>query len=355
MKKSKVIKQNVGCDFSKSDFKASFQQLLDGQRRRTKASRTFKNTVEGFGSFLNWAGKHRDRSVPVRVTVEATGVYHEQFVHFLNDDGGGWHTSILLPNKSKAYAKSLGVNTKTDKVDAKLLGMMGIERDLKKWVPISPKMYTIRQLCRERVSLLEERTSVSNKLHALSHSHAPQEASKGRMKERLELIGRQIKEAERDITVAVERDEKLKSRLDKVCKVNGIKLITAATVVSEMGGFVLFSSRSQVTSYAGYDIVERASGTSIRGKTKISKKGNRFVRRALHFPALTAVRHEPQFQQLYERVFERTSIKMKGYVAVQRKLLLLIYTLFKNDVEYDPDYQKKLAGQKENRQVLVPA
>jgi hypothetical protein len=81
------------------------------------------------------------------------------------------------------------------------------------------------------------------------------------------------------------------------------------------------------------------SGSSIKGKTRISKKGNKYIRRALHFPALVIIRYDPNFKQLYDRVYDRTKIKMKGLVAVQRKLLLLIYTLFKNNKAYDINYK----------------
>ena len=77
-----------------------------------------------------------------------------------------------------------------------------------------------------------------------------------------------------------------------------------------------------------------------------TKKGNKYIRRALHFPALGAVRREPVFTALYERVFDRTKInpdsyREKGYVAVQRKLLVLIYAIFKNDLEFDPEFHLK--------------
>jgi len=63
------------------------------------------------------------------------------------------------------------------------------------------------------------------------------------------------------------------------------------------------------------------------------------------------VKYEPQFKQLFERILKRTGIKMKAYVAVQRKALLLIYALFKNDTPYDPNYENnKEQSQKENIQ-----
>ncbi|MBK6931929.1 MAG: IS110 family transposase [Saprospirales bacterium] len=113
------------------------------------------------------------------------------------------------------------------------------------------------------------------------------------------------------------------------------------TIISETNGFELIENKAQLVSYAGYDVVERQSGSSIKGKTRISKKGNAHIRRALHYPALSAARYDPNLHALYQRVVERNpKAKMVALVAVQRKLLVLIYTLFKNNMEYDPNYAK---------------
>ena len=77
---------------------------------------------------------------------------------------------------------------------------------------------------------------------------------------------------------------------------------------------------------------------------------------ALHFPALTAIKHEPVFKAVFDRICERTEYKMIGVVAVQRKLLLMAYTLFKNNVAFDADYHKNLTPEKENcKQDIAPA
>ena len=216
---------------------------------------------------------------------------------------------------------------------------MGIERDLFQWQPVSTKMRILKQLTRDRVSILREQTVISNKTHALNHSFEPNKGVIKRMNQRLKLLAKQLKEVEKEINEAIKADEFLTDKITKICKVKGLGLVTVATVIAETNGFLLFTSRGQLVSYAGYDVVEKQSGTSVKGKPRISKKGNTYIRRALYFPAITMVKHEPQFKQLFDRVLERSAIKMKGYVAVQRKALILIYTLFKNNTAYDSNYQ----------------
>lgn len=335
--KATVIKQNVGVDISKDDFKVCYYHLDQQGYKFIKGTRSFKNTLLGFTGFMKWIEKKRIPDLAVRITIEATGVYYENLVYFLDDNG--YVVSVVLPNQSKAYAQSLNLKTKTDKVDAKMLGQLGLERDLVQWQRSSPKMRILKQLSRDRVNLVEEKTAISNKIHALNHSFEAHKGVVKRMKQRLNLLKKQILQVEKQIEQTVQSDEVLQKKVANICTIKGLGLITVATIIAETNGFALFTSRGQLISYAGYDVVQRESGSSLKGKTRISKKGNSHIRRALFFPAISMVKHEAQFKQLFERILERSSIKMKAYVAVQRKALLLIYTLFKSDNIYDPNYK----------------
>ncbi|MFN5417276.1 MAG: transposase, partial [Flavobacteriia bacterium] len=80
---------------------------------------------------------------------------------------------------------------------------------------------------------------------------------------------------------------------------------------------------------------------SIKGKPRISKKGNRSIRKAMHLPALAAIKHDENYKAIYNRLVSKNGVKMKGVVAVQRKLLELIYVIYRNDTTYEKDYEKK--------------
>ena len=289
----------------------------------------------------------------MRVVVEATGVYHEDFVHYLHERTG-FHLSVELPNKVKAYARSLNIKSKTDPIDTRLLGRLGLERNLRQWRPMSGELRALRQLTRYKTQLQELKTSTSNRLHAQLASYRPNKKVVKGLRKLVRQLEKQIADMDDNIGDTIARDPELQERVDKACLIKGVKTATVAVIVAETGGFELFSSRSQLTSFAGYDIVQRESGTSVKGKTKISKKGNRYIRRALFFPAMTAARFEPSFNRLYQRVLDRTKIGKKANVAVQRKLLTLIYTLFKKNEEYIRDFEEqKTKGTKSGLQKHV--
>ena len=136
-----------------------------------------------------------------------------------------------------------------------------------------------------------------------------------------------------------------------LCSITGVGLLTAATVLGETNGFDLIRNKRQLTSYAGLDVKEKQSGTSVKGKPRISKKGNRNLRKAMHLPALTAIRHDERFKALFARLMARHGIKMKAVVAVQRKLLEMMFTVFKKKEKYDKEYFKNQS--KGEEQILI--
>jgi transposase len=186
--------------------------------------------------------------------------------------------------------------------------------------------------------LVTDKTIINNRLEALEHSHDVSPILLKQLKKQLSLLDKQIEEIDHLIKDTVEENVALKERFEKILVIKGVGLITLATIVAETNGFSLMTNQRQLTSYAGYDIIENQSGKHT-GKTRISKQGNSRIRRILHMPAFSAVKHEPLFTNLYERVYERTKIKMKAYVAVQRKLLILIYSLWKNGTVYQSTMQ----------------
>lgn len=352
MAKQVPLRQCLGIDVSKNHLQVNLCNLEADQRLRVIASTKFDNTAKGLEKLNSWIGKHRVSNLDLKVVMEATGVYHESAAYFLHEKG--FAVSVVLPNKSKAYAKSLNAKSKTDSIDAKILAQMGLERQLEIWQPASHNMRRIKRLCRERVALQEQKTITLNQNHARSCEHKPERNSQKRGDQLVKFIEKQITQVEQDIQSSIASDEILKEKIDRICTVKGLGWITVVTIIAETDGFALFKNKGQLVSFAGYDVVQNESGTSVKGTTRISKKGNRHIRRALHFPALMAVRHEPQFKNLFERTFEKSFIKMKAYVAVQRKLLVLIYTLFKNNTPYDPNYLLKQVNT-QNRQELCPA
>lgn len=332
------LKYSVGVDMSKESFDACISVITSFQKVIIKASRKFNNSSKGFQEFKIWIRKHLKEPLPVVITVEATGVYYEEFALSMHKDD--FYVSVVLPNYSKKYLQSKGLKSKNDKIDAKGLSQMGAEQCLAKWEPFSKNIYELRSLTRQNEDLQNQRTTILNRLEANQHSGYPNKLIEKQLKKLLLFIEKQVNEVNDYIVKSINQDELLKSKVEKISKIKGLGILTIATVIAETNGFKLFKNQRQLVSYSGYDVIENQSGNRT-GKTRISKKGNSHIRRALHMPAFNVVRYDQGgFKNLYDRIYDRTGYKMKAYVAVQRKLLMLIYTLWKRDEEFDPEYTK---------------
>ncbi len=338
-------RQCVGIDIANDDFKASLARTAPDGRIVFTPAKKFANTRQGFNQLIRWVTSEIDKDVPLIFLMEATGVYYEELAHHLHRIGK--QVVVVLPNKFKHYAGSLNVKSKTDAIDAKLLARFGVEREHAPWSPADPVFRQMRHLSRYRVQLQEQKTAVSNILHSKDHSHeVPTEVIRS-AKKVIAVLEKEIEKLQEQIEQIVKSDVDLQGKINDLCTIPGCALITAAAVVAETGGFKEFTSAKQLASYAGYDIVHNESGTSVKGKTRISKKGNRYLRHHLYMPAMSSSQHAPEFAALRGRILERSKIGMKTQVAVQRKLLLLMYTLWKTGSTYEKDhYQKKIAQAK---------
>lgn len=331
-----LLVQNVGVDVSKDALDVVLATMNFAREIKIKGSRKFPNTVQGFREFIKWVEAKRTKSCELRVLMEATGIYYEQFAWYLHERE--YAVSVVLPTKAKRYLQAIGNKSKNDKIDAKGLSRMGLEQNLSPWRPLSKNIYRLRLLTRQLEDFNNQRTVFLNQLHALSHSAYPvKEVEKNLNK----LIG-ELEKGIANINTAIEKlikdDEKLANRVDKILKIKGVGIKTIAVLLAETNGFETFENQGQLVSYSGYDIIENQSGKH-NGKTKMSKKGNAHIRRAMHLPAFGVVRYQQgTFNNLYNRLIAKGKTKMQAYVAVQRKLLVLIWALWKKDQEYDQNY-----------------
>ena len=338
----KVIKQVLGIDVAQKELVVCLGRMQEGLVIERYARKTFANTAKGFDAMEQWVNKLADNTLPVSYVMEATGVYHEPLAYFLR--GCGKDVSIVMPNKISNYMRTLEIKTVTDKTCADAIARFGLERSLEKWEKPSPVYKKIRQLTRERDQLVQERTMLKNQLHAEQAEAEPSKTAVKRLNQRIALLDKQEEEITSEIATLVKSDEETALLVKFLCSIPGVSALTAAIVLGETSGFDLVRNKKQLTSYAGLDVKEKESGTSVKAKPRISKKGNSFLRKAMHMPALSAIRCDERFKAFYIRLVAKHGIKMKAVVAVQRKLLEMMYTVYKTRLVYDKDFLEKQAS-----------
>lgn len=343
----KIRKQVTGIDVAKDELVVCLGRIYEDFSTELFAHKVFSNNVKGFESLVKWV----EKSGPAgRFVMEATGVYFESLAYYLADNG--YEVSVVLPNKISNYFRTLSVKTITDKTASEAITQFGLERNLDQWEAPKGIYRKLRQLTRERGQVVETRTVAKNQLHAEKYEAYPNASSLARIKKLIVFLNKQEAEIKAELALLLKEDMAMKELLVILCSLPGIGLLTAATVLAETNGFNLIRNKRQLTSYAGLDVREKQSGTSVKGKPKISKKGNKYLRRAMHLPALAAIRHDERFKAIFVRLVSKHGIKMKAAVAVQRKLLEMMFTLFKKQTAYDKNYFKKKAEIEESTGVI---
>ena len=332
----KILKQVLGIDVAQKELVVSLGRLQEDLTVELYARKVFPNTSKGFVELVSWVKKLTDPGVGVRFVMEATGVYHESLAYFLADQSA--EVSIVLPNKISNYFRTLEIKTITDHTASEAITRFGLERKLTLWKRPNPLLKRLKQLTRERGQIVEQRTMAKNQLHAEMAEVGPNETTVNRINKHILFLDNQEEEIKDEIALLTKKDLQVNSSIQLLTSIPGVGLLTAATVLAETNGFELIRNKRQLTSYAGLDVREKQSGTSVNGKPRISKRGNRYLRKAMHLPALAAIRTDERFKAVFARLVARHGIKMKAAVALQRKLLELMYILHKTNTRFDKDF-----------------
>jgi len=334
-----IVKQVCGIDVAQDELAVALGRVYNDLSPEVYAYKSFKNNTKGFELLLKWVKKLVTEGIDVHYVMEATGVYHEKLAYYLYLHAPS--LSIVLPNKISNYFRTLDVKTVTDKTASQAITLFGLERKLDSWLPPDPVFKQMRQLVRERDQHIQTRTVTKNQLHAEQAEMFPLKNTIARFEKQITLLNKQIGEVVSEINELIKSSEKIAAAVELLASIPGVGLLTAATVLAETNGFDHIRNKRQLASYAGLDVKEKQSGTSVKGKPKISKRGNKYLRKAMHMPALAAIRHNERFKGVFARLVGKHGIKMKAAVAVQRKLLEMMYTLYKKQEKYDCNYLQK--------------
>jgi transposase len=317
----------LGIDIAKLKFNACLRRA-DGKLRH----KVFPNTADGFAQLAEWL---RGQGAPgTHACMEATGAYGEALALYLH--AGGHTVSVVNPAAVKAFAQSRLSRTKTDKVDAELIARFCLAQRPLAWRPPAPEVRELQALARRLESLVEMRVAEENRLS----SGVAVEAVRQSVEEHVAYLNEQIRRTEGLIRDHIDRYPTLKRQSALLDSIPGIGEATAALLLAEIIDIKQYRSARQVAAYAGLVPREWRSGSSVRGRVRLSKIGNARLRRALYFPAITALRCSPFFQAWAEGLRQRGKCKMSVIGAAMRKLIHLAYGVLKTGKPFDPEWAK---------------
>ena len=322
-----MLLPQLGLDLAKLKFNACL--IREGGKLRHKV---FSNDADGFAQLSGWLSQQGVGRV--HACMEATGTYGDPLATYLHEAGHA--VSRVNPAAIKAYAQSHLSRTKNDRVDAALIAGFCAERRPPAWAPPPPELRELQALVRRLDSLVEMRTMEENRLS----SGITVEAVRESVEELIAHLAEQVRRTEALIRSHIDRHPGLKKQRELLDSIPGVGEATAAVLLAEVPDIKEYRSARQVAAFAGLVPRERQSGSSVRGRVRLSKVGNARLRKALYFPAVTALRCSPFFQQWAEGLRQRGKSKMAVIGAAMRKLVHLAYGVLKTGRPFDPAWRK---------------
>ena len=314
----------LGIDISKAKFDVV---LLHQSQQRHKV---FPNTSDGFCKLQAWLIKQRVEKL--HACMEVTGVYGEPLANYLHE--AGYQVSMVNPVRIKAFGISQLTRNKTDKVDAQLIALFCQSQSPATWSPPPTEVRELQALVRRLDALMQMRQQEVTRLQSTT-SPAAVLASIQAVIAQLE---QQIDILKAAIDDHINQYPHLQQQQELITSIPGVGALTAAKVLAEIPYIASYPSARQVAAYAGLNPKQRVSGTSVRGRSCLSKIGNARVRKALYMPAVVTLACNPILQDLRERLRQRGKHSMAILGAVMRKLLHLIYGVLKSGKPFDPNY-----------------
>ena len=231
--------------------------------------------------------------------------------------------------------KSQLARNKTDQLDAVLIADFCRTQNPPAWTPPAPEILELQELLHQYAAVQEARQQEANRLQAGLKAQAVQAL----IQDHVDFLDRQLAEIKRLIQDLVDRHPHLKTQRDLLTTIPGIGDLTAAHLIAAEP--LRFADSRAITAFGGLNPMVRTSGSSVRGKPRLSKIGHRSLRKALYFPAITAIRCNPIIQALSERLAKRGLCPMAILGAAMRKLLCLAYGVLKSGRAFDPNYAMK--------------
>lgn len=303
--------------------------------------RRFDNTPSGHRQIEKWL---RKGGQPVRVTIEASGIYSLDVALALHE-AKEVELMVAHPKALKDYRGARQRRAKTDRVDARLICDFCQRMPFEPWSPPSEKDFELRALARRLQALVDERIREKSRLHAATRSHRASRYVINDIEVNIRHLERRIGRIEEQALALIAEHAALARAFEHLGSVKGIGDRSGIKLLGELVMMPAGLTVRQWVAFAGLDVRRYESGTSISKPGHISKAGNARLRRALYMPAQVAIQNEPNVQAFYEKLIGRGKKPMVAIVAVMRKLLHSIYGMLKHDQNFDGQKFYRLPAQ----------
>ena len=310
----------LGIDISKKKIDCA---LILGAKFKNKV---FANTPEGFAKLCAWIDQHAQG--PVHACMEATSIYWEAVAVYLAN--AGHRVSIINPALAKAHAQSLGLRSKTDAIDARALADYCQQRQPALWTAPSLSEQRLKALVLRLQGLVAMRAEEKNRIESARDS------IRDSLDKHLQWLDEEIKRIEQQISQTLDDDPTLRGKRELLASIPGLGERTLAILLAYGLGRERFDKARQFVAFAGLSVREHESGSSVRGRPRLSKVGHSRLRSALYMPAMVAL-YKTDWGRCYRDRLADNGKPAKVIIgAMMRKLVHVAFGVLKSGRRFDP-------------------
>lgn len=318
--------QYVGIDVSAKTLHVAVQC------EKTSWEGVFDNSPQGHHRLLTKLRKKN--ASQTHLVLESTGIYGLDLALRLADEPQ-MAVMVANPRAVHAFAQATLQRGKTDRLDARMLLQFVQCMDFRPWQPPSTAVLQLRQLCRHIAELVVQKAADKNRRHALLQTQTRLPLLLQDIDELIVAAEQRIAKLEQAALQLIDAHPLLRQRYALLRTLPGVAHKSALRLLAELSVLPPDMDVRQWVAHAGLDPQPVQSGTSVRGRTQISKSGNKHLRHALFLPAMVAARHQPQVQAFRDKLVGRGRKRIQALVAIMRKLLHAIYGMFRTQTPFD--------------------
>lgn len=321
----------LGIDVSKESIDVCLIRQEDGQLFENK----FHNNVSGFKHLKTWCKQfHCECDSHTLCCMEHTGLYTRLLVHYLvSRDVQVWLESSLQIKRSQGLVRG-----KSDRIDAQRIARYAhVYQNKAEIMQISVlTLEKLKDLQANRRRLLKSLQSLRTSAEELKQFDASNAKVIDKVnREAIRGLEKSLDKVDEQILSYISEDESLKQKYDLMISIKGVGKVLAAMLLVYTHGFNRLADSRKLACYSGVAPFVYESGTSIRGKTGVSKFANGELKRTLHMAAISSVQHNPELHAYYKRKVEEGKNKMSVINAVRNKLLHTIVAVVKRGTPYE--------------------
>lgn len=308
--------------------------LCEGVKGKVK-TRKLKNDFNAAIAVISWLCKQHVELTNVHIIMEATGVYHESLAYGLHKAGA--MISLANPYRSREFARGMGILAKNDRVDAYMLACYGALKAPEAWLPPPDNILHLSALLRRRDALVADSIHEKNRLEKCRATDTPAVITES-IENMLRSLSAELKHLDALIQIHLDQHPELKKNFDLLTSIKSVGFLLGLNMLVILRSHH-FETAEQAAAFLGVVPVEKNSGTSVRGRGRLSKIGPPEIRAKRYLASLCGMRFNPTMKAMYERLCPHGKAKMCAIGALMRKLVHWCYGVLKTQKPFDAEYR----------------